>query len=174
MKHAIIGALLLTISVQCQEEADMDLDKSFELPDTTESGRQAGLAAFFGAIGMSIFNPTEAPKPPPPQVASPLSLSKQVGLRGVHSLITRMSDHDRRGALRQTKRMYCGRMDACDYGRQMMLRMGPTEAERVVDRTIQFFDSVMMGIHGHDCHNMYRGCIGLRMSLLTLGTYEPN
>ncbi|XP_075741114.1 uncharacterized protein LOC142789561 [Rhipicephalus microplus] len=87
-----------------------------------------------------------------------MTSSSQVGLTGVHSLITRMSDHDRQRALRLTRQMYCGRMDACDYGRQMRLNMGRSLAEMSVDRTMEFFDSVMMGIQGHDCLNMYRGC----------------
>ncbi|XP_049268978.1 uncharacterized protein LOC119381426 [Rhipicephalus sanguineus] len=82
-----------------------------------------------------------------------------VGLTGVHSLITRMSDHDRERALHHTKRVYCGRMRACEHGRQMRFRMGRQRAEMAIDKHMEYFDSAMMGIRGHDCHNMYRGCM---------------
>ncbi|XP_070394736.1 uncharacterized protein [Dermacentor albipictus] len=82
-----------------------------------------------------------------------------VGLMGVTTMITRISNDARQRALEQTRRIYCHRMEACQLGRQMALRMGRHQAENGVDKSMAHLDSAMMGIRGHDCHNMYRGCM---------------
>ncbi|XP_077538401.1 uncharacterized protein LOC144150975 [Haemaphysalis longicornis] len=95
----------------------------------------------------------------PRQRAPPFSLSQQVGLDGVSSLILHISDQDRQKALEQTKLVYCGRMDACRLGRQMARDMGTNAAMSSMDKNMPYLDSAMMGIRGMDCENMYRGCM---------------
>ncbi|XP_049517094.1 uncharacterized protein LOC119439891 isoform X1 [Dermacentor silvarum] len=184
MRHAaMIGALLLTFSLQCdgQQEANADTDYYGDSPYTTESGIEALAAGFLNIVRGSFSSGAAARPTPPPPVRNALSLSKQlkpsgpvtdgqheldlansiikIGLMGVSAVITRISDQERQIALEQTRQVYCRRMEACEHGRQMMLRMGRPQAEKAVDKSMVYLDSAMMGIRGHDCHNMYRGCL---------------
>ncbi|XP_075535620.1 uncharacterized protein LOC142571267 [Dermacentor variabilis] len=161
MRNAIIAALLLTASLlQCdgQREADADIDYYGDSLDTTDTGMAAVAAGIVNFVRGSLGSGAAARSPAPP-VRNSLSLSKQVGLMGVTAMITRISNDARQRALEQTRRVYCHRMEVCQLGRQMALRMGRRQAEHSLDKSMAHLDSAMMGIRGHDCHNMYRGCM---------------
>lgn len=111
------------------------------------------LATVLDMLGVGFggpqFNPT---------IESTFSLSKQIGLNGVNAMITQISEHGRGLALDEVRSLYCERLAACNVGRNLAGEKGPQEAEEEIDNGMKYVDSALLGIRGHDCDVMYRGC----------------
>lgn len=142
--------------------ADSDVPAQRDTRTASDEPLGTGMAAILGLIQASLTSGVPDSSGPlrdgEDGAGGLLSLSNQVGLKGVNTLITQISDHERQRALEETRRVYCGRMAACQQGQKMVHDMGRQLAEMTVDRNMEYLDSAMMGIRGHDCRNMYRGC----------------
>ncbi|XP_077511999.1 uncharacterized protein LOC144122908 [Amblyomma americanum] len=168
MEPRTLGALLLLMLHLLQSRADREsnvpVQRDVRTPpdELLGTGMAASLAAILGLIQASLTSGLPESSRPQPDVGGGgglLSLSNQVGLKGVNRLITQISNQERLRALEDMRRVYCGRMAACQHGQQMVLDMGRQQAEVAVDKNMEYLDSAMMGIRGHDCRNMYRGCM---------------